>query len=59
MLADRYDGKLLNSPNDIICKSDGSIWFTDPPFGIVGFYEGHRAEPELPTNVYRLEPDSG
>jgi gluconolactonase len=58
VLADRYDGKLLNSPNDIVCKSDGSIWFTDPPFGILGFYEGHRAEPELPTNVYRLEPDS-
>jgi gluconolactonase len=58
VLADRYDGKLLNSPNDVVCKSDGSIWFTDPPFGILGFYEGHRAEPELPTNVYRLEPDS-
>ena len=58
VLADRYDGKLLNSPNDVVCKSDGSIWFTDPPFGILGFYEGHRAEPELPTNVYRLEPES-
>jgi gluconolactonase len=58
VLAEEFDGKSLNSPNDIVCKSDGSIWFTDPPFGILGFYEGHRAEQELPTNVYRLEPDS-
>jgi gluconolactonase len=58
VLADRFDGKLLNSPNDIVCKSDGSIWFTDPPFGILGFYEGRRADPQLPTNVYRLDPDS-
>jgi gluconolactonase len=58
VLADRYDGKRLNSPNDIVCKSDGSLWFTDPPFGILGFYEGHRSEQELPTNVYRLEPES-
>jgi gluconolactonase len=56
VLADRYEGKPLNSPNDIVCKSDGSIWFTDPPFGVLGFYEGHRAAPELPTNVYRLDP---
>jgi gluconolactonase len=58
VLADSYDGKRLNSPNDIVCKSDGSLWFTDPPFGILGFYEGHRDEQELPTNVYRLDPDS-
>jgi gluconolactonase len=56
VLADRYEGKPLNSPNDIVCKSDGSIWFTDPPFGVLGFYEGHHATPELPTNVYRLDP---
>ena len=56
VLADAYDGKPLNSPNDIVCKSDGSIWFTDPPFGILGNYEGHVATPELPTNVYRLDP---
>jgi gluconolactonase len=56
VIADRYDGKPLNSPNDIVCKSDGSIWFTDPPFGILGFYEGHVAKPELPTNVYRWDP---
>ncbi len=53
-LADRFEGKRLNSPNDIVCKSDGSIWFTDPSFGILGWYEGAKAEPELPTNVYRL-----
>ena len=58
VLADRFDGKPLNSPNDIVCKSDGSIWFTDPPFGILGNYEGHTAKPELPTNVYRLDPGS-
>ena len=56
VIADRFDGKPLNSPNDIVCKSDGSIWFTDPPFGILGYYEGHVAKPELPTNVYRWDP---
>ena len=56
VIADRYDGKPLNSPNDIVCKSDGSIWFTDPPFGILGWFEGHPAKPELPTNVYRWDP---
>ncbi len=55
-LADRFDGKRLNSPNDVVCKSDGSIWFTDPTFGILGYYEGAKAEPELPMNVYRLDP---
>lgn len=59
VLADRYQGKRLNSPNDVVVKSDGSIWFTDPPFGILGNYEGHRAEPELPQNVYRIDPLSG
>ena len=59
VLAEHYEGKPLNSPNDIVCKSDGSVWFTDPPFGVLGFYEGHRATPELPTNVYRLDPASG
>ena len=56
VIADRFDGKPLNSPNDIVCKSDGSIWFTDPPFGVLGYYEGHVAKPELPTNVYRWDP---
>ena len=55
VLADKFDGKPLNSPNDIVVKYDDSIWFTDPPFGILGNYEGHVATPELPTNVYRLD----
>ncbi len=59
VIADRYDGKPLNSPNDIVCRSDGSIWFTDPPFGVLGYYEGRMAKPELPTNVYRWDPKSG
>jgi gluconolactonase len=57
VIADRYQGKRLNSPNDIVCKSDGSIWFTDPVFGILGNYEGEIAEPELPPNVYRVDAD--
>jgi gluconolactonase len=55
-LVDSFDDKRLNSPNDVICKSDGSVWFTDPTFGILGYYEGSRAEPEVSTNVYRLDP---
>ncbi len=58
VIADRFDGKPLNSPNDLVCKSDGSIWFTDPPFGILGNYEGHTAKAELSTNVYRWDPSS-
>ncbi|SDD72552.1 gluconolactonase [Cupriavidus sp. YR651] len=56
VLADRYQGKRFNSPNDIICKSDGSIWFSDPPFGISGDWEGDKATPELPQAVYRIDP---
>src|SRR5690606_28225728 len=56
VIADSFEGKPLNSPNDVVCKSDGSIWFTDPPFGILGFYEGHVAPSELPTNIYRWDP---
>jgi gluconolactonase len=59
VILDRYDGKPLNSPNDVVVKSDGSIWFTDPPFGILGNYEGSRATPELPQNVYRVDAASG
>jgi gluconolactonase len=59
VLADRYHGRRLNSPNDVIVKSDGSIWFSDPTFGINGFYEGERAEPELAPAVYRIDPVSG
>jgi gluconolactonase len=55
VLLDRFDGKPLNSPNDVVVRSDGSIWFTDPPFGILGYYEGHQAAQELPTNVYRID----
>ena len=58
-IADKFDGKPLNSPNDVVVKSDGSVWFTDPPFGILGYYEGHVAKPELPTNVYRVDPTDG
>ena len=53
-LAESFQGKRLNSPNDVVVKSDGSVWFTDPSFGILGYYEGAKAEPELGTNVYRL-----
>lgn len=56
VLADRYDGKRLNSPNDIVVSRDGAVWFTDPTFGILGYYEGEKAEPELPACVYRLDP---
>jgi gluconolactonase len=56
VIAERFEGKPLNSPNDVVCKSDGSIWFTDPPFGILGYYEGRLAKPELKTNVYRVDP---
>ena len=57
VLVDRFEGKPLNSPNDVVVKSDGSIWFTDPPFGIGGTYEGFPAKPELPQNLYRLDPN--
>ena len=59
VLADRFEGKRLNSPNDIVCQSNGAIWFTDPPFGIGGHWEGEKAEPELPHAVYRIDPATG
>jgi gluconolactonase len=59
VILDRFAGKRLNSPNDVVVKSDDSIWFTDPPFGILGNYEGEQAEPELPTNVYRVDGRTG
>jgi gluconolactonase len=59
VLMDCYQGKRLNSPNDVVVKSDGSIWFTDPPFGLLGNYEGRHAEQELPQNVYRIDGVSG
>ncbi len=58
-LIDGFEGKRLNSPNDVVVKSDGSIWFTDPPFGLLSDYEGNRAEQELPARIYRLDPASG
>lgn len=59
VLLDRYQGKRLNSPNDLVVAADGAVWFSDPTYGISNDYEGQRAEPELPTRVYRLDPDSG
>jgi len=59
VICDSFEGKRLNSPNDLVVKSDGSIWFTDPQFGILGNYEGSKAEPELPTNVYRVDGKTG
>ena len=59
VLMDRFEGKRLNSPNDVVVKSDGSIWFTDPPFGLLSDYEGARAEQELPETLYRLDPATG
>jgi gluconolactonase len=60
IIADKYNGKRLNSPNDVVVASDGSIWFTDPVYGIGGFYEGVKATPEQEKhNVYRVDPKSG
>jgi gluconolactonase len=56
VLADNYQGKKFNAPNDIVTHSDGAIWFTDPGYGIMNNYEGHKAMFELPTAVYRLDP---
>ena len=59
VLIDSFDGKPLNSPNDVVVKSDDTIWFSDPPFGVLGNYEGHKSEQELPQNLYRFDPRSG
>ena len=56
VIADGYDGKRLNSPNDVIVARDGAIWFTDPHYGIMTDYEGFRGEQELPCAVYRVDP---
>jgi gluconolactonase len=58
VLMDRYQGKRLNAPNDVVVRSDGGIWFTDPGDGILADYEGHRDTFELSANVYRLDPES-
>ena len=59
VLADSFQGKKLNSPNDVVVKSDGSVWFTDPAFGLLGYYEGEMHPPELPMCVYRVDGQSG
>jgi gluconolactonase len=59
VLIDHFQGKKLNAPNDIAVHSDGAIWFTDPGYGIMSNYEGHKASFELPANVYRIDPKTG
>jgi len=56
VIADKYNGKPLNSPNDIVVHPDGGIWFTDPPYGILGSYEGFPAKAEVKEAVYRVDP---
>jgi gluconolactonase len=60
VIADNFEGKKLNGPNDVVVANDDSIWFTDPGYGINGPYEGHKDTPELTKrNVYRVDPRSG
>lgn len=59
VLADSYQGKRLNSPNDVVVARDGAVWFSDPHYGIMTDYEGSRAEQELPCAVYRIDPQGG
>jgi gluconolactonase len=60
VIASHYDGRSLNSPNDVIVHSDGSIWFSDPDYGILSDYEGYRADSEIGAcNVYRVAPETG
>jgi gluconolactonase len=60
VIADRFEGKRLNSPNDVVVRSDGSVWFSDPSYGIETDYEGDKAESEIGAcNVYRVDPHSG
>ena len=60
VLADRYQGKRFNSPNDVVVHSDGSVWFTDPSYGIDSDYEGHRADSEIGACcVFRVQPSDG
>ena len=59
VLADRFQGRRLNAPNDVVVKSDGSIWFSDPHYGINTDYEGGKQEAELPPTLYRLDPQDG
>ncbi len=59
VIAEKFQGKRLNSPNDIVVNPDGSIWFTDPMYGILGNYEGFKAPSELKPSVYRVDPKTG
>jgi gluconolactonase len=59
VIAEKFQGKRLNSPNDVVVHPDGGIWFTDPMYGIRGNYEGNQAESETPAAVYRVDPKSG
>ena len=59
VITESFKGKRLNSPNDVVVHPDGGIWFTDPPYGIRGNYEGFPAESELPFTVYRVDPSTG
>jgi len=59
VIADKWQGKPLNSPNDLVVHPDGAVWFTDPPYGILGYYEGFQAKPEIKEAVYRVEPKTG
>ena len=59
VLADAFQGKPLNSPNDVIVAQDGTIWFSDPHYGIITDYEGFKSPQELPCAVYRIAPDGG
>ena len=56
VLADQYQGKPFNSPNDIVVHPDGGVWFTDPAYGIMGNYEGNKADPQIKEAVYRIDP---
>ena len=58
VLMDRFEGKRLNAPNDVVVHTDGGIWFTDPGYGIIWNYEGNKAPFELPTRVYRIDPET-
>ena len=59
VIADKWQGKPLNSPNDLVVHPDGAVWFTDPAYGILGYYEGFQAKSEIKEAVYRVEPKTG